>query len=386
MNDIDYYKILGVERNASESEIKSAYRKLALKHHPDRNPDDPAAEEMFKQAAEAYSVLGDAQKRQRFDQYGAAGLSGGAQGFDPSMFQDIFGSMGFGGGGLEDLFSQMFGGNAGGGRSQTRAQRGHDLRYQLEIEFVEAARGTEVKIKVPRSETCPGCSGSGARPGGKVSCESCHGRGRVNYRHGFMQVARTCPQCNGSGEQVVDPCKDCGGDGRIATERTVTVRVPAGIDDGMRLRVAGEGDGGWRGGPPGDLYVDIALKPHEKWVRDDADVHAELVLGFPDLVLGGRFEVETLHGTQDVEVPAGTHPATVLRLAGQGMARVSRRGRGDHLVHVVARPPGRPDEKEKALWRSLRELQERGGGVDGHLGQPEGDRSFFDKLRDFLRA
>ncbi len=376
-----HYEILGVSRDASPDEIKKAYRKLALANHPDRNPDDPGAEERFKQAAAAYAVLGDPEKRARYDRFGDEGVGGGAQNVDMSMFDEIFGSMGFGGG-LEDLFSQMFGGGGSRGRAGGPA-RGRDLRYQLEVSFEDAAAGTEVKIRVPRSEGCPSCRGSGAKAGGVAGCQTCQGSGRVAYRHGFVQVARACPDCGGSGRVVRDPCDECGGQGRIRTERTVKVRVPSGVDDGMRLRVSGEGEGGHMGGPSGDLYVDVAVAPHESFVRDGVDVHAQLALGFPDLVLGGHFTVETLHGPRELEVPAATAPGSVIRLRGDGIPRIGRNGRGDHLVHLVALPPKRIGDAERGHWEELRRHQTEGGGVEGHLANPD-KRSFFDRVREFL--
>lgn len=381
----DYYEILGVSRDASQEEVKKAYRLLALKFHPDRNPDAGDAEERFKEAAEAYSVLGDPEKRARYDRFGEAAFNGGPR-VDPSIFEDIFGAGGFGG--LEDLFASMFGGGfAGGGRGRSHGRRGADLRYRLEIDFEEAARGTEVKMRIPRSEACPACQGSGAAPGGVATCPGCGGRGQVAYSHGFVQIARTCPQCRGRGRIVRQPCEECHGQGRIRAERTVKVRVPAGVDDGMRLRVAQEGEGGDEGGPSGDLYVDISVREHERFVRQGADVHSELVVGFPDLVLGGTFEVETLDGPKKVEIPSGTLPGATARLKGEGVPHLDRGGRGDHIVHLEARPPRKPSAEEKQLWRRLREIQEEAGGAEQHLeaGGREG-RSLFERLKEFING
>lgn len=374
----DYYDILGVERSASPDDIKKAYRKLALKFHPDRNPDDPEAEKKFKEASEAYSVLGDPDKRQRYDQFGMAGFGDSGPTIDPSIFEDIFSSFGFGGG-IEDLFGQMFGGGARGGR-----RRGADLRYRLEISFRDAAFGTTERIRVPRTENCTACSGSGAAPGGLSTCSHCRGAGRVVYRHGLMQIARTCSACGGAGRQVTQPCSECRGQGRVRSHRTLPVRVPAGIKDGMRLRVEGEGDAGEPGAPPGDLYVDISVKPDETFIRHEDDVHSELVLGFPDLVLGGEYTIATLHGEQQVTVPRGTIPGTMIRISGEGMPVLGRRGRGDHVVHVTARPPRRMNDEERELWQQLRTIQSEDGGTEGHLHKSDEDKTFFERVKEFL--
>ncbi|MDQ7006850.1 MAG: molecular chaperone DnaJ [Acidobacteriota bacterium] len=384
----DYYQILGVERDASQDEIKKAYRKLALKYHPDRNPDRADAEERFKQAAEAYSVLGDPEKRARYDRFGSAAFGSGGPSVDPSIFrdfEDLFGGGGFGG--IEDLFASMFGGGfAGGGRSSRRGpRRGADLRYQLEIDFEEAIGGTEVKLRIPRHENCPACRGSGAEDGGVANCESCGGRGQVAYRHGFVQIARTCPTCQGAGQVIRNPCRECRGQGRVRAERTVKVRVPPGVDDGVRLRVAGEGDGGSSGAGAGDLYVDISVRPHPRFVRRGADIHSALVVGFPDLVLGGEFVVETVHGERSVELPPGTVPGATVRLRGEGAPLLDRKGRGDHIVHLEALPPRRLGAEERKLWEQLRSIQTDGGGAEGHLKrESDGGRSFFDRLKEFI--
>jgi molecular chaperone DnaJ len=375
----DYYEILGVSREASQDEIKKAYRKLALQYHPDRNPDAPDAEDRFKEASEAYSVLGDPDKRRRYDQFGMAGFGEGGPSVDPSIFEDIFSQFGFGGG-IEDLFSQMFG---GGARGRGR-RRGADLRYRLEIDFEQAAFGATERIRVPRSESCPDCRGSGAASGAVTTCEQCRGAGRIVIRHGLMQIARACPACGGTGQRITEPCGKCRGEGRVRTNRTVTVKVPAGIDDGMRLRVEGEGDGGDQGAPPGDLFVDIVVKPHDRFVREGADVHSEMAVGFPDLVLGGDFEVQTLHGSHSVSLNPGTGPGATVRLRGQGMPQISRRGHGDHIVHVTARAPRKMGERERELWEELRQIQEADGGIDGHLQKDPDDKSFFERIKEFL--
>lgn len=380
MSDPDYYAVLGVSRDATAEELKKAYRKRALELHPDRNPDRADAEEQFKRLTEAYSVLGDADKRERYDRYGAAGLGGaggaGPFGADPSIFTDVFGQGGFGG--LDDLFAQLFGGAFGarGGGSPGGPRAGADLRYELQIELKETATGTEVKLRVPRTESCPRCSGSGAEGGATSTCRTCRGQGRVISRMGFMQVAQSCPTCGGVGRTIDRRCEECRGNGRIQTEKTVKVRVPPGVDDGTRLRVAGEGHGGQFGGPAGDLYVDIAIKPDERFVRDGADLHSEVDVSFPDLVLGRTVTVATIHGTSEVEIPPGTEPGAQVRLDGQGLPRLGRRGQGDHVLHVVARPPRKLSADERTLWEQLREL---------HAARRRDDeKGLFDKVKDFL--
>lgn len=373
-----YYAELGVSRDASQEELKRAYRKRALELHPDRNPDRHDAEEHFKKLTEAYSVLGDAEKRRLYDAGQLSG-AGGPGGFDPSMFQDVFGSGGLGG--LEGLFEQFFGPGFFGSRfsAGNGPQGGSDMRYRLEIAFEEAAFGTEVKLRVPRTESCLACKGTGAAPGGLQGCRTCRGAGRVVTSMGFLRMAQTCPACSGLGQVIEKPCLECEGRARIQIERTVKVRVPAGVDDGTRLRVAGEGDGGHLGGPPGDLFVDIEVRPHEKFQREGPDIHSLLILDLPDLVLGGSFEAETLHGPEKVEIAPGTEPGKEVRIKGKGIARLTRRGGvGDHILHVRARIPRKLTPEEKKLWEELR-THVRGTPVDG-----SDDKGLFGKMKDFL--
>ncbi|GAB4375541.1 MAG: molecular chaperone DnaJ [Acidobacteriota bacterium] len=370
MTTKDYYEILGVSRDASPDEIKRAYRRLAMELHPDRNPDRHDAEERFKELSEAYAVLSDPDKRRRYDRFGPDGVRGAGPTIDPSIFEEIFGGRtGFGG--LEDLFESLFGAGRPGGTSRTRARRGDSLIYRLEIDFDEAVRGTEVKLRIPRSVSCDACEGSGAAPGGIEPCRTCRGMGQVVSQVGFMRIAQTCPACGGRRHVVRRPCTECGGSGRREVERPVTVKVPAGVDTGTRLRIRGEGEGGWRGGPPGDLFVEISVRPHENLARDGADVHSQLEVSFADLVLGTECEVPGLDGPETVRVPPGTEPGTTIRLKGRGIPRLGGRGRGDHIVHVVARPPARLDRRERELWQQLRELEkerrERAGEGDGGL-------------------
>jgi molecular chaperone DnaJ len=349
----DYYEVLGVDRQASEQQIKSAYRKLALKHHPDRNPGDAKAEETFKEAAEAYAVLADAQKRSLYDRFGHAGVnaSAGGPGFDPTIFadfSDIFS-------GLGDMFG--FGDILGGGRRRRGGpQRGSDLRYDLEITFEESAEGTETSIVVPREETCETCSGSGAAPGTHAeTCAQCRGTGQLRYQQGFLTVARPCSNCRGTGKTISKPCTTCRGEGRIARERKLTVKIPAGIATGQQLRLMSEGEHGTAGGPPGDLYVVVHVQEHPFFHREGDDLYCELPIHFPTLALGGAVRVPTLDEAEDLSIPAGTQPGARFRLRGKGMPNVNGRGHGD--LHVIARVavPKKLTKEQKHLLEQLAE-------------------------------
>jgi molecular chaperone DnaJ len=349
----DYYEVLGVAKAAGGPEIKAAYRKLAVQYHPDRNPGSAEAEEMFKEAAEAYSVLSDADKRARYDRFGHQGVSGaGAGGIDPTIFADFSDILG-------DLFGfgDPFGRRRGGGGNG--ATRGADLRYDLTLTFEEAAFGTATTLRIPRLESCPKCSGSGsASNAAPVACTACGGRGQVRYSQGFFTVARTCPQCNGEGRTVTDPCKECKGEGLVERERAVEVKIPAGVDTGQRLRLSGEGEHGRRGGPAGDLYVVLQVKPHEQFHREGSTVLSRVPISFPQAVLGASLEVETIHGTSTLEVPAGTPHGKDFRLRGQGIPRLDGHGKGDHVAVVEVEVPQPRDlsEEEVDLLRKLAEL------------------------------
>lgn len=345
----DYYEVLGVSREASDQEIKSAYRRLALKCHPDRNPGDKAAEEQFKEAAEAYSVLADSDKRHMYDRFGHAGLGGAAtSGFDPSVFtgfEDIFGNLG-------DVFG--FGDIFGGGRRRAGPQRGADLRYDLEISFAESAKGAETTIQIPRQETCDTCHGTGAAPGSKpTACPQCGGRGQLRYQQGFFTVARTCGQCRGTGQVIAHPCTTCRGGGRIEKERKLTVRIPAGIATGQRMRLTGEGEAGPNGGPAGDLYVVVHVQDHPFFERDGNDLHCEIPLNFPTLALGGEIRIPTLEGEQPFTLPEGTQSGATFRLRGKGMPDVSGRGHGDLVVTVKVLTPKKLTKEQKKLVEQL---------------------------------
>ena len=367
----DYYEVLGVDRQASAQEIKKAYRRLAVKYHPDKNPDDPAAEEAFKEAAEAYSILGDEEKRALYDRYGHDGLRGG-----PQVNTDIFREFTdiFGGGSLfEELFGEFF----GGGR-RNRAQRGADLRYDLEITFEEAVKGTETRILVPRHELCETCRGSGAKPGTqKQMCPACGGHGQVRYQQGFLVVARPCGQCQGTGQIIPTPCPSCRGTGHVARERELTLKIPAGVDSGSRLRRAGEGEAGARGGPPGDLYVVLSVKPHRFFRRDGDDILVELPITFSQAALGAEVEVPTIHGTERIRIPAGTQTGTRIRLRGKGVPRIHGGGTGDQVVFVTVVTPESLTKEQRTLLEKLGEIT-----PPPKLGEatPGKEKSFFEKL------
>ena len=354
----DYYEVLGVSKNASQEEVKSAYRKAALQNHPDRNPGDKAAEERFKKASEAYSVLGDPQKRAQYDRFGTVGDAGsGNIPWDSGVFDDfadlLGGLFGFG-----DLF--------GGGRRGRRVQRGSDLRYDLRLTLEEAFAGLERTLTVPREEPCSACGGSGSKSGQRITCSACRGAGTVAFRQGFFTVSRTCPQCGGEGEVVRDPCGPCKGAGRQRTQKSLKVKIPAGVDSGMRLRIAGEGDAGDRGASPGDLYLFIEVDEHPFFKRGGDDLYCTLPVSFPQAALGTEVVIETLDGEEQTKVPAGTQSGERLRIQGKGMPRLSRGGRGDIYVEVSVQSPKKLSKEEKVLYRQLlaleKEREEKGGG------------------------
>lgn len=353
MSKRDYYEVLGVEKTATEAELKSAYRKLAMKFHPDRNPGDKAAEESFKEAAEAYAVLADAQKRGLYDRFGHQGVNqggaGGGAGFDPSVFNDF--------GDFADILGGMFGFGdvfGGGGRRRGGPQRGADLRYDLEISFEESANGIETPIQIPRHESCETCHGSGAAAGSKPTpCSQCQGRGQLRFQQGFFTVARTCGQCRGTGSIVSNPCTTCRGAGRVQKERKITVKIPAGIATGQRLRLTGEGEAGPGGGPPGDLYVVIHVQEHTFFQRDGNDLFCEIPVNFPTLALGGKIVLPTLDGEEPYTVPEGTATGTMFRLKGRGMPDVSGRGKGDLLVTLKVVTPKKLTKEQKKLLEQL---------------------------------
>ncbi len=383
MSKRDYYEVLGVPRSAGETDIKSAYRKLALKYHPDRNPGDHAAEEKFKEAAEAYAVLAESEKRAMYDRFGHAGVSsaaGAGGGFDPSVFsgfEDILG-------GLGDIFGfgDLFGGRRRGG-----PQRGADLRYDLEISFEESAAGAETTIQIPRQENCEDCRGSGAAPGSSpTTCPQCRGQGQVRFQQGFFTVARTCPQCRGTGKIVTKPCQSCRGAGRITRERKLTVKIPAGIATGQQLRLQDEGESGTLGGPPGHLYVVVHVREHEFFRRDGNNLYCEVPVNFTTVALGGEIQVPTLDGTESVRVPEGTQTGTTLRLRGHGMPDVAGRGRGDLFATVQINTPKKLSKEQRQLLEQLAKAlpKEKFEPRAGEVPADDDERNLFDRVKDMF--
>lgn len=363
----DYYEILGVNRNASETEIKKAFRKLAIQYHPDKNPGDKEAEEKFKEATEAYEILSDAQKRAQYDQFGHAGVSGGGYsngGFGGSPFGDIF----------SDIFGDIFGGGAGR-RSQGR--RGDDLLYNLEISFEEAAFGCERQIDVPYDKRCGTCSGSGARPGTEPkTCPTCRGAGQVRYQQGFFSVSKTCGACNGEGKVVETPCLDCRGKGSVKDTKTLSVKVPGGVETGSRLKLTSEGGQGVKGGPNGDLYVAITVKEHPLFQREDDNVICEIPISFVQAALGCELEVPTLDGKVAMKIPDGTQSGKIYRLRGKGIPSLRGYGRGDQLVVVKVETPTNLTTRQK-------EILEEFAKISGEEAHPM-KKGFLNKLMDFL--
>lgn len=359
----DYYEVLGVGRTAENGELKSAYRKLALTHHPDRNPNNPDAAEKFKEASEAYAVLSDPEKRARYDQFGHAGLGSGASGFgfDASVF----------GGQFSDLFENLFGFAGFGGGGAARPV-GSDVVYRMEVSFHDAAMGVEAPLKISRLVACDHCSGSGAEPPTRPkTCPGCDGRGRQRFSQGFLVVTRPCATCGGGGKVVEKPCRECRGEGRKRGTHEITIRIPAGIETGSRLRIAGEGDAGPAGGQAGDLYVVLSVLEHEAFEREGDDIVLHLDLPFPTLVLGGEIAAPTLEGEEKFSISRGTKAGSEIRLHGRGFGRLGRRGRGDFVVRVGVIVPESPSEKEKNLLRQYAEM----------TGAPVAEKGVFSKAK-----
>jgi molecular chaperone DnaJ len=348
----DYYEVLGVARVATDVEIKSAYRKLAMTYHPDRNPNNPEAEDKFKEITEAYAILADGEKRTLYDRFGHAGLggsAGGPAGFDPAIFQDfgdIFGDIfGFG-----DMFGQ-------GGRRRSRAQRGADLREDLHLEFEEAVFGVDKQVNVRRHETCDACRGTGAAPGkAPVSCRSCNGRGQVRYQQGFFSIARTCPACQGAGNVITDPCPKCKGEGRLMRERVVETKVPAGVEDGTRIRFSGLGEAGAFSGPAGDLYIVLHVKEHAFFEREGNDLHCVVPISFPQAALGTEIMIPTLEGEHKLKVPEGTQSGTSFRIRSKGVPILNSHGKGDLYVEVRIQTPAKLNKRQRELVAELGQL------------------------------
>ena len=376
----DYYDVLGVPKNASEDEIKKSYRKMAMKHHPDRNQGDgsKASEEKFKEAKEAYEMLSDAQKRAAYDQYGHAGV-------DPNMRGGP--GEGFGGGGgfaeaFGDIFGDMFGQSPGQGRGRGGRQvyRGSDLSYAMEITLEEAAHGKEAQIRIPSWESCDICHGSGAKPGTQVkTCTTCHGAGQVQMRQGFFSVQQTCPQCRGAGKLIPEPCTSCHGQGKLKKQKTLEVKIPAGIDGGMRIRSVGNGEPGTNGGPPGDLYIEIRLKKHDIFERDGDDLHCSVPVSIVTATLGGEIDIPTLDGKAAIDIPEGTQTGKQFRLRGKGIKGVRASYPGDLYCHILLETPVKLSEHQRKLLKELGESLKKGGGKHS----PSED-SWADRLRNLF--
>ncbi len=368
----DYYQTLGVNRDASDEEIKKAYRKLAMKYHPDRNPDSKDSEEKFKEAKEAYEVLSDPKKRPAYDQYGHAGVDasmGGAGAGGAGGFADAFG----------DIFGDIFGGRSGGG-SRGGPARGSDLRYNLEITLEEAARGTTTKIKIPSYESCEVCNGSGAKPGTKpITCTTCNGAGAVNMRAGPFQMQQTCPTCHGSGKIIPDPCKACAGVGRVKRSKTLEVKIPSGVDTDDRIRLSNEGEPGQQGGPNGDLYVVVNLKPHAVFQRDGADLHCEMPISFATAALGGEIDIPTLDGKAQIKIPAETQSGQTFRLRSKGIKPVRASIAGDLYCHVALETPVNLTSRQREILKEFEEISKQ------KADQKPREKGFFDKMADFFK-
>ncbi len=377
MSKRDYYEVLGVSKNASEAEIKKAYRRLAMKHHPDRNTGDKSteAEKSFKEAKVAYEILSDAQKRAAYDQFGHAGVdpsmgAGGPGGFGGSgNFSDIFG----------DVFGDIFGGARGGG---ARVNRGSDLRYNLQLSLEDAVAGTTVKIRVPTLVKCESCGGSGAKKGtSPKTCDTCGGHGQVRMQQGFFSVQQTCPRCHGKGTVIADPCTSCHGQGRVQEHKTLSVKVPAGVDTGDRIRLAGEGEAGEHGGPPGDLYVQVAVKPHDIFSREDSHLFCEVPISFTTAALGGELEVPTLDGKVMLKIPAGTQTGRMFRMRGKGVKPVRGGPIGDLMCKVLVETPIKLTAEQEDLLRQLDDSMQKGGGK--HSPQ---STTFVDGVKKFFEG
>ncbi|TNF34263.1 MAG: molecular chaperone DnaJ [Gammaproteobacteria bacterium] len=379
MSKRDYYEVLGVSRDVNEADLKKAYRRLAMKYHPDRTQNDPESEEKFKEAKEAYDVLSDAQKRAAYDQYGHAGV-------DPSAAAGGYGGFG-GGASFSDIFGDVFGdifGGGGGGRGRNRAYRGSDLRYNLELNLEDAVAGTTVKIKIPTLVSCNTCSGSGAKKGSQpVTCTTCGGTGQVRIQQGFFSVQQTCPHCHGAGKMIKDPCPDCHGQGRVEERKTLSVKVPPGVDNGDRIRLSGEGEAGENGGPAGDLYVQIHIKPHPIFERDGSHLLCQVPISVTTAALGGELEVPTLNGRVKLKIPAETQTGKLFRLRGKGVTPVRGGATGDLLCKILVETPVSLNARQKELLRELEASMKENDNTHNPQSRSwmDGVKKFFDDMR-----
>jgi molecular chaperone DnaJ len=368
----DYYEVLGINKDASEDDIKKAYRKLAMQHHPDRNPENPKSEERFKEAKQAYEVLCDTDKRAAYDRFGHAGVdahagaAAGAGGAGFGGFADAFG----------DIFSEIF----GAGRGRSNVYRGADLRYNLEISLEEAARGTETKIRIPTLQECEACRGVGAKPGSEpVPCQACDGHGQVRMQQGFFSITQTCPRCNGAGKVIRDPCASCQGAGRVKRQKTLSVKIPSGVDEGDRIRLSGEGEAGVNGGPPGDLYVVCRVKPHPVFQREANDLHCEMPISITAAALGGEIEIPTLDGSAKIRIPTETQSGKVFRLRGKGIKGVRSQVHGDLMCHVVVETPINLTPRQKELLLELESINQQEAGKHNPRA-----KSWMEKVKEFF--
>jgi molecular chaperone DnaJ len=369
----DFYEVLSVSRDASDQELKTAYRKLAMQYHPDRNPDNPEAEEQFKACSEAYQVLSDPDKRAAYDRYGHAAFQGGGGG---NPFQ---GGSPFGGQDVGDVFSDLFGEmfNRGGQRKASRVQRGRDLRFDMTLEFEEAVFGKEKEITIKRMETCLDCRGTGAAKGkAPVTCPQCKGAGQMRFQQGFFSVARTCPKCSGTGSIISDPCQSCRGETRVQKEHTILVKVPAGVEQDTRIRYQGEGEAGMFGGPSGDLYVVLNVKPHKFFERDGDDLHCMVPISFPQAALGTELEIQTLEGPATIKVPEGTQSGKEIKLRGQGVPHLNEHGKGDLIVEIRVSTPTKLSKSQRELLKQLEETMT--------VENTPASRSVFSKVKDIF--